>query len=392
MTTKRLSATLGTLVSNDFKISLVIALVWQLILTIVGFILSQQLDPSSTLFAHTFHWDAGWYHIVISDHYTSNAASAAFYPLFPLLVGGLHTISFGLIPLLVAAQIINLVSIWLAIVALLKVTRHFLPNNYRFLPVILLLSAPAAFFLHMFYTEAIFIAIGFSAYALALERRWLLSCILLGILTACRLPAILFIALCFLEFCRSYDWQLRKVLNKKILLFLLTPVGFIGYGIYLLIVKGNFLAMFSAYHATTDWTYQVFNLNIFETFARICYQIIRAIIGLRPLDHDIIVNHLIPVTCLGLLLASSLYLIIKIKGKGIPLGIFGLLSFIMFCLNSNVVSVHRYTLSCLCIYLAIGIFTTRHKWTHGAIIAIILVMIAVQSFLLFSFINDSFAG
>lgn len=380
------------LFANDFRAGLLVALSWQIIMTTIGYILNQQFDPASTLFTHTFHWDAGWYNIIINDHYQTNAASAAFYPLFPALVGGLHSLSFGLIPLLFAAQIVNTISLWLGITALLKIARHFLPANYRYLPVILFLSAPAAFFLHMFYSEALFIALGFWAYALALEKRWLFSCILLAVLTACRLPAVLFIALCFLEFCRSYDWQPRKILNRNILLFLLAPLGFISYGVYLLATKGGFLAMFSAYHATTDWVYQVFNPNIFETLARISYQIARAVIGLRPFDHDIVVNHLIPMACLGLLIVSSLYLIIKIKGKGIPLGIFGMLSLIMFTLNSNVVSAHRYTLACLGIYIALSIFAVHYAWSRSVIITLVLIMLAVQYCLLFSFITNSFAG
>ena len=34
-------------------------------------------------------------------------------------------------------------------------------------------SAPAAFFLHSFYSEAVFCALGFWAYLFALRRQWL---------------------------------------------------------------------------------------------------------------------------------------------------------------------------------------------------------------------------
>lgn len=383
---------LHRIITNDYLAAFLIAATWQLIILIVSYSISRNIDPAAGLLTHTFHWDAGWYLVILNDQYQTNATSAAFYPLFPLAVGIVSIISFGLIDTLTAVQLVNLISLWLGLVALLKIARHFLPDNYSFLPTVLLLSAPAAFFLHMFYSEALFIAIGFWAYVHTLEKRWLLSCLLLAVLTACRLPALLFIGLCFLEFCRVYDWRPRKILNKNILLFLLTPLGFISYGTYLALTRGNFFAMFSAYKTTTDWVYQVFNLNIFETVAKATYQAARAVVGRRPFDHDIIVNHLIPLICLSLLIASSLYLIIKIKGKAIPLGVFGLLSFIMFTLNSNLVSTHRYVLACLGIYIALGLFAVNHKWSRIPIAALVALSLFTQLFLLTSFVHDNFAG
>jgi hypothetical protein len=385
-------ALIKRIITNDFLIALAIAIMWQTILTVIGYLISRNIDPTAALLSHTFHWDAGWYQTILNDHYRTNAASAAFYPLFPTIIGFVSIISFGLIGTLAAAQIVNLIALWLALTALLKIVRHFSSPNYRFLPLLLLLSSPAAFFLHMFYSEALFIAIGFWAYALALEKRWIISCILLAALTACRLPALLFIGLCFLEFCRAYDWQLSKIFNKKLLLFFITPAGFISYGSYLALTRDNFFAMFAAYKATTDWAYQVFNFNIFETIAKAGYQVLRSFIGLRPIDHDIIVNHFIPIFCLTLLLLSSLYLIIKIKGKGIPLGIFGLLSLIMFTLNSNVVSVHRYTLACLGIYIALSLIAAKYRRMKIAFVILISCSFIIQGFLLSAFIHNNFAG
>lgn len=92
--------------------------------------------------------------------------------------------------------------------------------------------------------------------------------VILALLTAARLPSLLIIGLCALEYLRSYGWSIKKAFNKHLLWFLLAPLGFIAYALYLYILHGNALGMFSAYDATTDWAYQVFNPNIIETIAR----------------------------------------------------------------------------------------------------------------------------
>ena len=86
-----------------------------------------------------------------------------------------------------------------------------------------------------------------------------------GSLTAARLPSILFVALCGLEYLRAYTWNIKQAINKKFLWFLLAPLGLIVYVLYLAVVRGDFFAMLHAYSTTNDWTYQVFNPNIFDT-------------------------------------------------------------------------------------------------------------------------------
>lgn len=44
----------------------------------------------------------------------------------------------------------------------------------------------------------------------------------------------------------------------------------------------------------------------------------------------------------------------------LPLATFGLLAAILFALNSNVVSAHRYTLPVVTVYVALAIFSTQH--------------------------------
>ncbi len=343
--------------------------------------------------AHMTHWDAGWYQHILTYAYgpAGNPATPAFYPLFPLLIGLVSFLSFGTISYPVASLIINTIALWWAIVALIRILNYFqLPRRSVQIGVVLFLSFPAAFFMHVMYGEAVFAAIGFWAYLNALQRRWWTVGILLGILTAARLPAVLFIGLCALEYLRSYDWSIRKAFNPRALWLLLTPVGFLAYGTYLLIVRHDFFAMFHAYTATSDWTYQVFSPNILTTISNSFITITDAFFT-HHLTYDILINDFIPLAAIAALIIGAVYCIRHVGARAIPLGIMGILAVIMFTLNSNVVSVHRYILPCLALYVA-GAHWVRHGWRTTVVWTIILCSLLVQLYLFYRFITNAFAG
>lgn len=368
---------------TDLGIALLLTIAWSLLMTAIGFIVD-----NSSLLSHTVRWDSNWYLIVTGDWYHTNLASAAFYPLFPLLVSIVHTVSFGVIDMLTAGALVNVTALWFTLTALIKIGRELLGKKYAYRLALLLLIFPTAFFLHAFYGEAVFLALGCWAYYFALKRRWLFMAILLAFLSATRLPAILFIALCGLEFFRAYGWSIRKIFNKNLLYFLIAPLGFILYGLFLLSIQGDFLGMFHAYEHTTDWAYHVFNPNFAETIAKSAYQLPRVVFGLRLFDMSFIANILLPLGAIVLLAFSSIYLFIKRRSEYIPLAITGLLSLIMFTLNSNIVSVHRYVLGCLVVFVALALVSGK-RWTF---ITIAITLIMMQLWLYILFILNVFVG
>lgn len=391
MNIEQLFLLIKNFVRTDFGIALLITVSWKILLLAIGYFIDASSNGASGILSHTMHWDAGWYTLIINDHYKNIPVSAVFYPLFPLLVGALHFVSFGFIDVPLSGQIINTVAVWFALTALLKIGKELLGTTNQYWLIALFLTAPAAFFLHTFYSEAVFVALAFWAYVFALKRNWLAVGILLAILTASRLPAILIVGLCGLEYLRSYNWDIKKSLNKKMLYFLLSPLGFIAYGLYLHFIQNNAFEMFSAYRLDNDWTYQIFNPNIVETIARGGYQIIRAIAGARPFDNDLIIGNLFPFVSLIVLALASLYLIFKAKGKYLPIGIVGLLSIIMFTLNNNLVSVHRYVLPCLAIYIALFLIA-KGRFKKPLLTSFCLVGITGQFYLYWLFVNTVFAG
>jgi hypothetical protein len=385
-----MASTLPSFFASDTRMALVIALAWQAALTAIASFL---MPDQSTVLGHIQLWDSIAYFDVIEERYTLNPALPAFYPLFPLVVGVISTATFHLVPVLLIGLMVNTACLWLAVVALLVIAKHFAPAKYRYLSAAFFLAAPAAFFMHLFYSEALFSALGFWAYAFALRRRWLHVGLALGLLTATRLPSVLFVGLCGIEYLRAYRWNVKNALNPKLGYLLLAPVGFFAYATYLLIVRGDFFAMFSAYNATRDWPFHTFEPNFIYTIARAARETVRAFLGGRPLDNDIIVNHAIPLMCIGLLLASSLYLIFRYRGKGIPLGIFGIVSIVHFTLINSLVAVHRYILPSLTTYIALAIIYAYHPRLRVVVIITAFITVVVQGYLVaLCFGTGDFAG
>ena len=396
---------ISKLAKSDIGIAAILTLSWQALLTIVGYLIDFNFRPPATgilanpddLLRHTLHWDAGWYQeIILSDFYqhtSSEGAIFAFYPLYPLLVKLVSVLSFGLFSLPVASNILTTIATIATLTALIKIGTHLLMNRRpAILIALLFITSPAAMFLHVFYSEAVFISIGAWAYFCALKRRWVIMAILLATLTAARLPSVLFIALCGLEFLRSHQWKIPHALRDRSLLwFLLTPVGFIVYSLWCYIVIGDPLAMFHAYTAPDGWPYQVFNMNIISTLFNASLDLYHGlrVHGINPVT---LVYNILPLGSLALLSVVAIYGLFRAKGPFVPLGIFSLLSLVLFTLNSNIISAHRYSLACLSIFIIIVLFSDRHPKLRWLLYAFLPVGLFVQLKLLSLFIANIFAG
>src|SRR5690606_32602534 len=119
-------------------------------------------------------------------------------------------------------------------------------------------------------------------------------------------------------------------------------------------VRGSFLTTLEESYSA--WTYHKINVNIIETLFESAKYVIVAATPDVALDTIVIVNFILPLVGLGLVFAGSIYLIVN---KEIPLGVFGLVSIVFYAINSNLVSVHRYLLPVLCIYIAIALFASK---------------------------------
>ena len=392
------------LFTGDFRLALIIAICWQLMMTLTGSVIDATTDNliregtqsgSFSFLDHMSRWDAGWYREILANGYSleGNPAAPAFYPLFPLLVSVLSILTFGQVDVLFLVLFLNTVCLWFALAALIKITRVLLGDKHTYLVVALFITSPAAIFMHMFYTEALFTAIGLWAYLFALRKQWAYMGVTLAVLTATRIPSLLFVGLCGLEFLRSYQWNVKKALfNKELFWFLLAPIGFLAYGTFLYFRQGDFLAMFHAYDKTTDWVYQTTNINIFATLWDALGLVVDAAQNKIPFDEPWLVNVALPLIGLAILLTASLVSIFVIRKKFIPLGLFGIASLIMFTLNSNTLSVHRYLLPIITIYLAVAWCVKTWPKTLPVALMGMYTGVILQAVLVTLFINNYFAG
>lgn len=375
---------------SDWGGMLLLAAGWQVMYMCMGWLFNTKLP----LLDHMMRWDSGWYQSIIAHAYVGDgqvAGAPAFYPLFPLVVFLVRCSTFNLIGLNVAGLIVNTMALWFAFVALWRIFHYFTQSRAaKAVGILGFLVFPSAFFLHAFYSEALFVAIGFWTYLMARERHWWACCLLLAVLTGCRLPSFLFVGLCGLEYLRSHDWKLKNAFNHQALWFLLTPIGFILYALYLQIARGDFLAMFHAYSAVSDWTYQVFSANIIGTLFNSAATVFEAI-ARRQFSYGIAINNALPLLALVAAFVASLMFVLWRRHRDIPLAVFGIVSIIFYSLNSNTISVHRYMLACLTIFCVLPI-VWRYRWARFIVPVVLIASFGINLFLYYKFTALAFSG
>lgn len=376
---------------------ILVATAWQAIVLIIALII-QIINRQPLSLEYVTNWDGGWYKAILNDAYSDpTSPAAAFYPLLPLIVKILQIITFNTIPLPIIILFINIIFLAIAIFFLHEIALIFLKKEKSAnLAVLLFLTFPTAFFMGQFYTEALFCALSFAAYFFTLNKQWSKMGVTLAILTATRLPSILTVLLCGLEYLNQHQWKIKKAFNKNLAWFLLTPIGFLAYGLYLLNARGNFFGMMGAYRLTDDWVYQKFDPIFIRTLFKEVTIVLTNPFSAESLNWgNYIVNHLMPLLSLTLLAITSIYAVKKFRHKGYALGISSLTSIAFFSLNSNIVSVHRYVLPCLVVFVALAHFINS-KLTHNqqkiAIWTWLIIGSISQTTLLYFFINLRFIG
>jgi hypothetical protein len=390
--------------TGDYGKAFLLVLAWQAYLTVLGRALEPLLPVfegtpptmknAPTLLSHTFRWDSVDFEgIMRGTIYIEQPQSPAFYPLFPLVVWLVQNLFLNKVGFLVVGLLVNTVSTWLGVTALLKITRHHLAGERAaWLVVAAFLTAPSAYFLHGFYSEAVFVALAFWAYLFALRRQWVWMGLCLMPITAVRVTAVLFVGLCFLEFWKSKGWRLRGLLSWHLLWFPAAATGFLGYALYLKLLVGDPLAMFHAYKAGPGWAYHKFSPNIISTLYGQVVHVWGVVTGKVPLDLWVMVSFIIPMAGLVLLLITSAYVLHALRAEGVVLASFGLASFVLFTLNSNVVSVHRYLLPCVVIYIGLVLAAQRRQAFKPVFYGVMYVGVAIQTLLFMLFVSGNWSG
>jgi hypothetical protein len=151
-------------------------------------------DERAHLFGLLGAWDGRWYRIVAAHGYLlepGRQSDPAFFPLFPLLLRGLHALGIGYFT---AGLLISNIAFLAALVAFERVTRHFFDTQFARRATIYLALFPIGYVYSMSYPESlVLLAVSFAILA-ALKNRWLMAAALLAAGTLAR-PETLFVAL-----------------------------------------------------------------------------------------------------------------------------------------------------------------------------------------------------
>ena len=133
--------------------------------------------------------DAIWYLRIATDGYSPDDTSGAFFPLFPLLVRAVSTVTGGH-PLL-AAYLVSNIALLIGLVLLYRLTTLELSEALARRAVLYLCVFPTGFFLFAPYTESLFLALSVGTLYAARRSRWALAAGL-GLLAATsRSPGVL---------------------------------------------------------------------------------------------------------------------------------------------------------------------------------------------------------
>jgi hypothetical protein len=194
-------------------------------------------DGISDLLFNTFSlWDSGWFLEIARHGYTSEQ-SAAFFPVYPLLV---HALAWVTRSTLVAGVLISLVAAGLAAVAVQRIAQELLPERAARDSVLFLALWPVAFVFTAVYSDALFLAFAAWAFLAAMRKRPWLAGVIGGLAVGTRL-----IGLALLPALLILLWPGGRRAARLAPLLLL-PAAVVLYAWYLELHLGNGRAFYEA--------------------------------------------------------------------------------------------------------------------------------------------------
>ena len=176
-------------------------------------------------------WDAPHYLDLARDGYVSEGLGArwiVFYPLYPWLV---RAASFVLQDLLVSAFFVSAVASVAAALLLYRLARLDEAEETARAAVVFLLAFPTAYFLHIGYTESLFLALALGAFYAARRRRWWLVAVLGALAGMARVNGLILVPALAFEALEEYRREGRRWRWE----WLAVLAAGAGFGVYLLI-------------------------------------------------------------------------------------------------------------------------------------------------------------
>lgn len=209
----------------------------------------------------SFHarWDSVWYLDIAQNGYSfkgpEKLSNIVFFPLYPFLIRLTSLFTAG--NLILAGWILSSIFLLLALLYFFKLVKEFHPEINPYLPIIFLLIFPTAFFLNVIYTESLFLFLSLATFYYGLKKKILLASIFGFFASLTRITGILLFIPLLWEHLKSYNFNLIRSFNAKLLPISLIPIGTLSFFLYHYFRFGDFFLFFKVEY----WWGRIFRLN-----------------------------------------------------------------------------------------------------------------------------------
>lgn len=355
---------------KQYHIPILIALTCKIFILFLVAKLSASIMPNSrAVNLNTWDlwnvWDAPHYISVASSGYQKFGDEANFIiylPFFPLLIYIFKFISQT--SFLISGYLVSFISSVLLAVMLYKLVLLDYSKKTAMLAVLVLFLFPTSFFLHIPYTEAVFMLVSVAAFYLARRRRYFLSFFFVSLAAFTKIAGLALIPAIFAEVFISD----RQNFNQRNII--------IG---SLIALSGFLLYLFLNYFLWGDFFYFTIiqKQHWFETFAPFGQGLIAAFKSLSwRVGLEKIMLGYGQIMAFFLALVLSLYVLINVR---ISYGIFSIIVLWVSYSMSFWVCMPRYILSIFPMFIAIALLSKNTLFKYSWILSssILLVMLSL---------------
>src|SRR5436309_12173854 len=198
-------------------------------------------------------WDATHFLRIAEFGYSAaDKFKAWFYPFYPWCV---RFFSYFTGDFLVASFVVSGIALLVAVVILRRIAALELPGPLADRAVYFFLIFPTAFYLHIGYTESLFLALALGSIFAARKERWWLAGLLCAFSWMTRANGIVLLPTLAVE--AIYHWRLHKRWRWQWLWIGIVPFGFVIYMFLNWRISGNPLAFLEMrkelFHTTSSW-------------------------------------------------------------------------------------------------------------------------------------------
>jgi hypothetical protein len=338
------------------------------------------------------HWDGSWFLLIAQRGY-ARRDTAAFFPLYPVLVRGLERVvgSYA-----AAALTLSLVCYLAAMLVLyLLVTREF-GTRVAAMTVTLVSLFPTALVFGAAYSESLFLLLTVGCFLLASHRRWLLAGLVGALASLTRSTGILLVPALVLLYGRQQGWTWRRLRpawprDLRLASVALVPLGLLGYMAYLWRRTGDPLR-FSAvekihWHRALAWPWADVRRAITASSGAFHY-VARSRLGftaaMQPAAHaaNLLSLSVLP---LATLVFAAIALALGLRKLPAAYTLYGALvvAFPLFYPStiSPLYSFHRFTLVAFPLFIALSLRLKRHLvafWVVSGASATVMIWLAAS--------------